>query len=106
MTRCAPSLKALWIANRPTGPHVLAEGIGGITDTVLHLRSLVRDPIKEAYGISKAMARTNEVLKSMLAPVIDFYAAAAKAAAASRKANAAVLLEAERKAKADKASKE
>lgn len=63
--------------------------LGGMSDTVLHLRSLVRDPVKEAYGIAKSMAKTNTKLKSMLAPVIDFYAAIARAAAESRKANLA-----------------
>ncbi len=66
----------------------LAERMRDLSDTVLHFRGLVRDPIGEAYGISKAMARTNTALRSMLAPVLDFYAAAAKLAAASRKANA------------------
>ena len=33
-----------------------------MSDTVMHLRALVRDPIKEAYGISKAMAKTNDTL--------------------------------------------
>ena len=65
-----------------------ADKLGGMSDTVLHLRSLVRDPIKEAYGIGKSMAKTNVTLKSMLAPVIDFYATLAKAAVAARKANA------------------
>jgi hypothetical protein len=65
-----------------------ADKFGGMSDTVMHLRALVRDPIKEAYGISKAMAKTNERLKSMVAPVINFYAAIARAAAATRKANA------------------
>jgi hypothetical protein len=65
-----------------------AAKFGGISDTVLHLRELVRDPMKEAYGISKAMAKTNDKLKSMLAPVINYYAALVKAAAATRKANA------------------
>lgn len=64
------------------------EKFGGMSDTVLHLRGLVRDPIREAYGIAKSMAKTNVKLKSMLAPVIDFYAAIAKTAAATRKANA------------------
>ena len=59
-----------------------------MSDTVLHLRELVREPIREAYGIAKAMAKANQALRSMLAPVIDFYAAMAKASAASRKANA------------------
>ena len=63
--------------------------LGGMSDTVLHLRSLVRDPVKEAYGIAKSMAKTNTKLKSMPAPVIDFYAAIARAAAESRKANLA-----------------
>ncbi len=62
--------------------------LGGMSDTVLHLRSLVRDPLKEAYGIAKSMAKTNVKLKSMLAPIIDFYAALARTAAESRKANA------------------
>jgi hypothetical protein len=66
-----------------------AAKFGGISDTVLHLRELVRDPMKEAYGISKSMSRTNEALKMMLVPVINFYAAMAKAALASRKANEA-----------------
>lgn len=61
--------------------------LGGVSDTVLHLRSLVRDPLKEAYGIAKSMAKTQAKLRSMLAPVIDFYAALARAAAESRKAN-------------------
>ena len=64
-----------------------AAKFGGISDTVLHLRELVRDPMKEAYGISKVMASTNAKLKSMLAPVINYYAALAKAAATKRKAN-------------------
>ena len=68
-----------------------------MSDTVLHLRELVRDPIKEVYGIAKAMARANQKLKSMLAPVIDFYAVAAKAAAAARKANAEAKAAAEAK---------
>ena len=65
-----------------------AAQFGGISDTVLHLRELVRDPMKEAYGIAKAMAGSNAKLKSMLASVINFYAALAKAAATTRKANA------------------
>jgi hypothetical protein len=74
-----------------------ADKFAGMSDTVMHLRALVRDPIKEAYGISKAMAKTNDTLKSMVAPVINFYAAIARAAAATRKANA----EASLAAKAD-----
>lgn len=70
----------------------VADKFGGMSDTVMHLRALVRDPIKEAYGISKAMANTNDALKSMLAPVINFYAAIARAAAATRKANAEAAL--------------
>jgi hypothetical protein len=66
----------------------VADKLGGVSDTVLHLRSLVREPMSEAYGIAKSMAKTNQKLKSMLAPVLDFYAALAKAAAAARKANA------------------
>lgn len=65
-----------------------AEKLKGMSDTVLHLRGLVRDPIKEAYGIAKSLAKTNTKLKSMLAPVIDFYAAIARQAAETRKANA------------------
>ena len=71
-----------------------AEKFGGMSDTVLHLRSLVRDPVKEAYGIAKSLANTNQKLKSMLAPVINFYAALAKASAAARRANAEASLEA------------
>jgi len=67
----------------------LADTLNGLSDTVLNLRGLVRDPMKEAYGLAKGLARTNPKLSSMLAPVIDFYAAMAKAAAAARKANAA-----------------
>jgi len=66
----------------------IAGKFDAMSDTVLHLRELVREPIREAYGIAKAMAKANQALRSMLAPVIDFYAAMAKAAAASRKANA------------------
>jgi hypothetical protein len=66
----------------------VADKLGGVSDTVLHLRSLVREPMSEAYGIAKSMAKTNQKLKSMLAPVLDFYAAIAKVAAATRKANA------------------
>ena len=65
-----------------------AAKLGALSDTVMHLRELVRDPMKEAYAISKVMAKSTEKLKSMLAPVINFYAAMAKAAAAARKANA------------------
>lgn len=65
-----------------------AAKLGGLSDTVLHLRELVRDPMKEAYAISKVMARSSDALKSMLASVINFYAAMAKASAATRKANA------------------
>ena len=65
-----------------------AAKLGGLSDTVLHLRELVRDPIKEAYAISKVMAKSSNALKSMLATVINFYATMAKAAAATRKANA------------------
>ena len=66
-----------------------AEKLTGLSDTVLHLRALVREPIKEAYAISKAMKRTNEALKTMLVPVLNYYAAMAKAALASRQANQA-----------------
>ena len=65
-----------------------AAKFGALSDTVLHLRELVRDPMKEAYAIAKVMAKSNDQLKSMLATVINFYAAMAKAAAATRKANA------------------
>ncbi|MEO5725613.1 MAG: hypothetical protein ABI134_32035 [Byssovorax sp.] len=65
-----------------------AAKLAGMSDTVLQLRGLVRDPIKEAYGIAKSLAKTNAKLKSMLAPVIDYYAAIARAGAATRKANA------------------
>jgi hypothetical protein len=58
-----------------------------ITDTVLHLRDLARTPISEAYGIAKSIAKTNVALKTMLAPVLDFYRALAELAAAARKAN-------------------
>ena len=34
-----------------------AAKLGAISDTVLHLRELVRDPMKEAYAISKVKAR-------------------------------------------------
>jgi len=62
--------------------------LGGVSDTVLVLRAKVREPMSEAYGIAKVMAKTNQALRSKLAPVIDFYSSIAKAAAASRKANA------------------
>lgn len=65
-----------------------ANRFGAMSDTVLHLREMVRDPIKEAYGIAKSLANTNEKLKSMLAPVINFYTGLAKAAATTRKVNA------------------
>lgn len=65
-----------------------AAQLGGLSDTVLHLRELVRDPMKEAYAISKIMQKSSDALKSMLASVINYYAAMAKAAAATRKANA------------------
>ena len=65
-----------------------AAKLGEVSDTVLHLRALVRDPIREAYGIAKSMAKTHEKLRTMLVPVIDFYAAIARAAMETRKANA------------------
>jgi hypothetical protein len=65
-----------------------SDKLGAMADTVLHLRGLVREPIREAYGIAKSMAKTNQKLSSMLAPVLNFYAAIARTAAAARKANA------------------
>jgi hypothetical protein len=65
-----------------------AAKLGGLSDTVLHLRELVRDPMKDAYAIAKVMAKSNGKLKTMLVTVINYYAAMAKAAAATRKANA------------------
>jgi hypothetical protein len=65
-----------------------AAKLGALSDTVMHLRELVRDPMKEAYAIAKVMSKSSDKLKSMLASVINFYAAMAKAAAATRKANA------------------
>jgi hypothetical protein len=65
-----------------------AAKLGGLSDTVLHLRELVRDPMKDAYAIAKVMAKTNANLKTKLVTVINYYAAMAKAAAATRKANA------------------
>ncbi len=61
----------------------LTEKLTGLSDTVLHLRAKVREPISQAYGIAKVMAKTNQALRSKLAPVIDFYASIAK----TRKAN-------------------
>ena len=58
-------------------------------DTVLHLRALARGPLSEAYGIAKAMARSNLKLKTLLAPVMDFYRSLAVMAAAARKVNQA-----------------
>jgi hypothetical protein len=65
-----------------------AAKLGALSDTVLHLRELVRDPMKEAYAISKVMQKSSDKLKSMLASVINYYADLAKASAATRKANA------------------
>lgn len=60
-----------------------------ISDTVLHLHALARGPVSEAYGSAKAMARSNLKLKSMLAPVMDFYRSLAILAANARKVNQA-----------------
>ena len=65
-----------------------AAKLAALSDTVLHLRELVRDPMKEAYAISKVMQKSSDKLKSMLASVINFYANLAKASAATKKANA------------------
>ena len=70
----------------------LAEALAGrqllsITDTVLHLRDLVRTPVSEAYAIAKSVAKTDVKLKTMLAPVMDYYRRLAELSAASRKAN-------------------
>jgi hypothetical protein len=67
----------------------LTEKFVGISDSVLHLRGLVRQPVTEAYGIAKSLARTNAAIRSRLARTIDYYAGFARVAAAARKANAA-----------------
>jgi hypothetical protein len=65
----------------------LLEKFGGIADTVLLLRGQVRQPLEEAYGIAKSLARTNATIRSKLARALDYYAKIAKAGAATRRAN-------------------
>jgi hypothetical protein len=60
-----------------------------LSDSLLELNEGGAKPAREAYVLAKAMARTNPIVSIMLAPVIAFYAAIAKAAAATRKEKAA-----------------
>jgi hypothetical protein len=57
------------------------------SDTALHLRSLVRNPVREIYAIAKVVAKSHPDVKSLVAPIIDYYAKMAKAAQAAKAAN-------------------
>ena len=60
-----------------------------LSDSTLELNGTGRQPASEAYVIAKALAKTNPIINGMIADVIGYYAAVAKAAAATRKANKA-----------------
>jgi hypothetical protein len=60
----------------------------GIDDTVLLLRGEAKEVVGRAYAIAKSLAPTNQPLSTLLAPALNYYRAIAKAAAATRAANA------------------
>jgi hypothetical protein len=51
-----------------------------VSDTALHLRSLVRGPVREIYAIAKTVGKHNQGIKNLLAPILDYYRELAKAA--------------------------
>lgn len=64
------------------------EGLAGpADDTVLHLGELTKPVLTEAYGIAKMHAKNNPAIRSLIAPLMDYYAAAARKAAETRAAN-------------------
>ena len=60
-----------------------------MSDTVLDLQRHGREPLLDAYAILKSVAKTNPMLKALLKDPINFYAAAAQAAAKTRAAKKA-----------------
>ncbi len=67
----------------------LTSFVQNLSDSALEMNQGGAQPAREAYVLAKAIARTNPIVSSMIAPVIAFYSAIAKASAATRKANAA-----------------
>jgi hypothetical protein len=60
-----------------------------MSDTVLALQALARQPLLDAYAILKAVAKSNPTLKALLKDAIDYYASIAKAGVKTKKAKAA-----------------
>jgi hypothetical protein len=60
-----------------------------LSDSVLDLQALARQPLLNAYTILKTVAATNPTLKALLKDVINFYTAAATAGVKTKKAKAA-----------------
>ena len=82
----------------------IATLIGGksvaFSDSVLHIRDLVRPVLSIMYRIAKTHAATDVKLRTTIAPAIDFYAKAAQKSAATRKANAELKAQAQTAAQA------
>jgi hypothetical protein len=58
-------------------------------DSVLHLGDLTKPVLSAAYGIARVLAKHNEVVRSSIAKLIDFYGGVARRAAETRARNAA-----------------
>ena len=59
------------------------------SDSVLHLGDLTKPVLSAAYGIAKALAKHDEVVRSAIAKLIDFYSSVARKGAETRARNAA-----------------
>jgi hypothetical protein len=58
------------------------------SDSVLHLGDLTKPVLSAVYGIARALAKQNEVVRSAIAKLIDFYGGVARRAAETRARNA------------------
>jgi hypothetical protein len=67
----------------------LASLLEGVSDTMIELQQLARDPLLDAYAILKGAAKADPQLKARLRDAIDFYAARASAAAKAKEAKRA-----------------
>lgn len=59
------------------------------SDSVLHLGELTKPVLSAIYGIARALSKHNEVVRSSIAKLIDFYSGVARRAAETRARNAA-----------------
>ena len=59
------------------------------SDSVLHLGELTKPVLSAAYGIARALAKHDEVVRSAIAKLIDFYGGIARRAAETRARNQA-----------------